>query len=77
VADLHAGRILMGGQYDGRLILTGLVPGGVTRIQPLRNGTTITAVVTSNSFHIDTAAPDGSYEDAPIRWLRSGGATSC
>jgi hypothetical protein len=56
----------MGGQYDGRLILTGLVPDGVTGIGlPLRNDTTITAAVTSNSFDIDTVAPDGSYEDAP------------
>jgi hypothetical protein len=75
VADLKAGRILMGGQYGGRLTLTGLVPDGVTTIQlPLRNGTTITAPVTNNSFHINTDAPDGSYEDAPIRWLRSDAA---
>jgi hypothetical protein len=77
VTDLEAGRILMGGQYDGRLTLNGLVPDGVSSIQvPLRNGTTITAPVSDNAFHIDTAAPDGSYEDAPIRWLRSEGKAS-
>jgi hypothetical protein len=74
VADLEAGRIFMGGQSAGRLTLTGLVPDGIAKVGvPLRTGETITAPVTSNSFHIDTAVTNGAYEDASIRWYAPDG----
>jgi hypothetical protein len=72
--DLRAGRILLGAQWAGRLELNGLVPDGVTKVSlTLRTGEKIDAPVENNSFHIDSPAPDGSYEDAPIRWLDDGG----
>jgi hypothetical protein len=73
-ADLNAGRILLGGQYAGRLELNGLVPDGVAEVAVrLRDGATVRATVANNSFHIDTAAADGTYEDAPITWLDENG----
>lgn len=73
--DLRRGRIFMGAQWDGRLELNGLVPDGVAGVAvTLRTGRTVEASVENNTFHIDTAVPDGSYEDAPIRWLDADGA---
>lgn len=73
-SDLRAGKLAMGAQYAGRLELNGLVPDGVSKVSlTLRTGQIIDAPVTNNTFHIDRAAPDGSYEDAPIRWLDDDG----
>ncbi|MEV4419798.1 hypothetical protein AB0L40_07450 [Patulibacter sp. NPDC049589] len=73
-SELRQGKFLLGAQYAGRLTLNGVVPDGVSKVSlTLRTGQTVEAQVENNSFHIDQAAPNGSYEDAPIHWFDKAG----
>jgi hypothetical protein len=76
LTGVEAGRLFVGALIGGRLTLTGVVPDGVARIQvPLRTGRVLEAPVAHNAYRLDAAAPNGSYEDAAIRWLDRAGRT--
>lgn len=74
VADIAAGRMMSGAQWDGRLGMGGLLPDGVVRVEiPLTGGPTIQAPVVDNTFHVDTAVPVGHYNRNNVRWFDADG----
>lgn len=75
VRDVKLGRMMSGGQWDGRISLSGLVPDGVATVEvPLRGGPTLRVKVANNSYYLDRAAPKGRYNRNDVRWLDRDGA---
>lgn len=74
VADIAAGRMLSGAQWDGRLSASGLLPDGVVRVEiPLTGGPTIRTRAANNTFHVDAAVPVGHYNRNNVRWYDADG----
>jgi hypothetical protein len=74
VADIRAGRLVIGAEIGGRLQLVGVAPDGVARVRiALHDGTAVTAPVLDNAFHFDVRVAPGAYGHAPLQWLDAHG----
>lgn len=74
VADIAAGKMMMGAQWEGRMGASGLVPDGVTRVEiPLTGGPTLKLDVVNNTYFVETAVPVGRFNPNTVRWLDAAG----